>query len=129
MGGLFLRNIVSFRCFVRWSFFLSSLCLCGSCELWPEAFLGSLSLNLFEWEAQVLFCKDAFMKGPLLKFWNTEERISAALKVTAKMIVWHYVLMVPLLFLRWAQLPARKKKKNLFQMPGQQNQPRIRQPS
>lgn len=128
MDGLFPRNIVSFRCFVRWSFFLSSLCLCRSCELWPEAFLGSLGLNSFEWGAQVLFCKNAFMKGPLLKFWNREECISEALKVTTKMIVWHYVLMFPLPFLRWAQLSARKKK-NHFQTPGQQNQSRIRQPS
>lgn len=112
MDGLFPRDIVSFCCFVRRSFFLSSLCLCRSCELWPEVFLGSLGLHLFEWGAQALFCKNAFMKGPLLKFWNREECISAALKLTAKMIVWHYVF--PLLFLRWAQFPARKKKKKIF---------------
>lgn len=111
MDGLFPRDIVSFCSFVGWSFFLTGVC--RSCELWPEVFLGSLGLNLFEWGAQALFCKNAFMKGPLLKFWNSGEYISAVLryKVTANTIAWHYLSVFPLLFLRWTQLAARKKKK------------------
>lgn len=114
MDGLFPRDIVSFCPFVGRSFFRTGVC--RSCELWPEVFLGSLGLNLFEWGAQALFCKNAFMKGPLLKFWNSGEYISAVLrhKVTVKMIVWHYVFVFPLLFLRWLNYQSGRKKKIFF---------------
>jgi len=46
MDGLFLREVVSFCSFVVWSFFLTDVC--GSCELWPEVFLGNFGWNLLK---------------------------------------------------------------------------------
>lgn len=87
MDGLFLRDIVSFL-FLCWAIFLLTAVF-KSCELWPEVFLGSLGLNLFQWGTQALCCKNAFMKGLLLKFWNGGEYISADMryKMIVKMIL------------------------------------------
>lgn len=122
MDGLFLRDIVSIL-FLCWVVFLLTGAF-KSCELWPELFLGSLGLNLFQWGAQVLCCKNAFIKGLLLKFWNGGEYISADMrcKTTVKMIL-HNVFVS--FTVSWMGSIMSQEKKNLIQMPGQLNQSQI----